>query len=352
LGEAVDTLTVFAEKDNYNNQFLPFVVEVFEKQTDLILFLNGENKTEDAFIELPIGTELNISARFIDIDGNIIDDGKVELFSNTIETNLTYSENNSQYTVILDTKSDLVLGVNILTITAQGTNFETQNLNIRVTVRRRQTGITPGFEEEESSIRPGESFTIRVSLKDLDFNQTLANVSFTYRWRFGEGELTDQDGDGVYTHTLTNVPEGTHTVTVTAFAGDDYELDTLEITLVSSRPPEEFFLIQTVAIVGIVSALGITGYLYAYQKILRYPKPVRRVKKFKKTLTKDKKPDISVKDRKNAFNEAYQKDLEESTKGTSRMSKIKPKLSGKIKKENVAEEAVEEASKKGTETKE
>ncbi|TXT59913.1 MAG: hypothetical protein BAJALOKI2v1_150001 [Promethearchaeota archaeon] len=69
-------------------------------------------------------------------------------------------------------------------------------------------------------------------------------------------------------------------------------------------------------------------------------------------MKKEKDPAISVTSRKDAFEKAYQKDLDQSMKSPSGISKIKPKISGKIKKEeSVIEDTVEKATEQAEKTK-
>lgn len=343
-----NTLTIYGESAFYLNKSIQIIVEVIKTSQNLKLFINGENRTLDPTYEIPIGKDLNFTIEYFDNQtGEKIENGTVTLEGEGLNNTLRYSNISKQYSLVINSKESLSLGVNFLNIIAQDPNFATEILRVKITVRRINLKISTSNEETQFNINPGSDFTINISLSDLDFNQSVENASLTYRWRYGEGDLTDEEGDGYYLARLTNVPQGTYTITISAFAGDDYEFEQLEITLVSSRAPAEFMLIQLIATIGIVSALGITGYLYAYQKVLRYPKPVRKVKKFKKSLSKDKDPDISVKSREDAFGRAYQKDLEESTKKSGLASKIKPKISGKAKQEK----SLDEITKKATETK-
>ena len=54
--------------------------------------------------------------------------------------------------------------------------------------------------------------------------------------------------------------------------------------------------------------------MYLYQKILKYPRPVRKVRKFSKTLTKTKNPRIDITKRKKAFSVEYQSELSKTSK--------------------------------------
>ncbi len=65
-------------------------------------------------------------------------------------------------------------------------------------------------------------------------------------------------------------------------------------------------------------------------KVWRYPVAVRKVRKYGKTLTNTKSPDVKIIESKRAFNKSYQEELNKTSKllkGTPPREKIvKPKL--------------------------
>jgi hypothetical protein len=69
-----------------------------------------------------------------------------------------------------------------------------------------------------------------------------------------------------------------------------------------------------------VATAGLGGYFIAYQRVLKYPRPVRKVMKYKRTLRRSQKPDVAIMPRDVAFNMAYKHELATSTK----LLKIKP----------------------------
>ncbi|MHA1375874.1 MAG: hypothetical protein ACTSR7_16470 [Promethearchaeota archaeon] len=82
--------------------------------------------------------------------------------------------------------------------------------------------------------------------------------------------------------------------------------------------PVVFLIILISAIVG---AATIGGYLIAYQMVFKYPKSVRKVRKFRKTLKNQNDPRISVLDRKSNFESTYKKEISKS----SRLLKVQKK---------------------------
>ena len=86
-------------------------------------------------------------------------------------------------------------------------------------------------------------------------------------------------------------------------------------------------------IIVTIGAVVLGGYLIAYQKYLKYPIPVRKVRKYRKTLTSEKEPDTRIINRKYAFNKSFQEELNKTTsflKGAPLDGKIvRDKLLGK-----------------------
>ena len=72
-----------------------------------------------------------------------------------------------------------------------------------------------------------------------------------------------------------------------------------------------FIILLIVSSIATVSALT---YLYLYQKIFKYPKPVRKVRKYRKTLRKPQNPRVDITAREKAFKREYQNELTKSSK--------------------------------------
>ncbi|NVM37598.1 MAG: hypothetical protein HWN81_18525, partial [Candidatus Lokiarchaeota archaeon] len=102
--------------------------------------------------------------------------------------------------------------------------------------------------------------------------------------------LEDTDNDGTYEILLENVREGIHTITINAFAGDNYNFESYVITLVVTAPtvspgPDLSWLIYV--LVGAIAGLTIVFTLY--QTHFKYPPMVRKIRKLKKKVRKAKK---------------------------------------------------------------
>ena len=74
----------------------------------------------------------------------------------------------------------------------------------------------------------------------------------TYTWAYGQGELDDLDNDGIYTVTLPNVREGVHTITIFAFAVENYNFKEYKITMIVNTSPPYIILLLMMIILFLV----------------------------------------------------------------------------------------------------
>jgi len=286
--------------------------------------LDGENKTLEKSIDLPKGATLDITIKYRDLlSGTHLDNALVQLIGEGFTEILPENPTLEQYSIILNT-DQLGIGINFLTIYSQKANYQSNYFVIRINVKK--ISINARTESGISMInaRPGESVTIDMILYDLDFNQTIKNATVTYTWIFGQGELLYSDGDGKYEAIIANVPEGIYIITISVYAGDDYEFKSYEITLNVVRSTEENLLFLILTIVGISVSVVLAAFFFAYQRVLKYPKSIRKIHKFKKTLKKKKAPDVEIIPSKITFTTLYKEELGPFAKFFKR--KLKPEL--------------------------
>jgi hypothetical protein len=72
---------------------------------------------------------------------------------------------------------------------------------------------------------------------------------------------------------------------------------------------EEPLINLILAIAAIAGGIFLGGYLIAYQLVLKYPKPVRKVRKYRKTLKRKKVPTVNITGKKNAFKEIFNTEI-------------------------------------------
>ena len=85
-------------------------------------------------------------------------------------------------------------------------------------------------------------------------------------------------------------------------------------TIIDPNPIPEPLIFSILLIVAIIAAAGVGGYFIAYYKILRFPKSVRKVRKFRSTLKSGKNPSTSITSRKEGFGLKYKKELNKTSK--------------------------------------
>jgi hypothetical protein len=312
LGIGISFITLSASKTNYSSQTISITVEVLNRPTDIQIFLNG-NETRDNTLELPIRDDLNITVKYYDnLTGQYIGDAFMQLIGEGLTLNLTEYQNFTQYSIIINT-NQLDVGIRFLTISMEKENYEVHTPLIELQVRRIESQISLISHNETINTIPGATLQLNISLKDLDNNLMITNATLKYTVEFEQGEVKDLNNDGYYEINLEDLPEGTYKLVLTAYAGDDYEFKRYEITINVVRPPSENALFIALSIIGIGAAIGTGGYLIAYQQVLKYPKPIRKVHKYNKIL-KGKEKDVKIPSREEQISEIYNERLEKRKK--------------------------------------
>ncbi|MFX1570786.1 MAG: hypothetical protein ACFFCV_20805 [Promethearchaeota archaeon] len=313
---------IVAHKVNFELSTLSPIITVLPTETnELELFLNGDNMSSDPVIDVPLDSLLNITVKYNTLLGTPITGATVTLFGEGIIETLNESISLNQYSIIVNSSIKLNPGINLLTVEANKLNFEDQFKNPRITVRKINSVITAVNNSNAISIRPSEDINIQVYINNTDFNELIKGAIVTYTWNEESGLLQDIDNDGIYEADILDIPAGTHYIVINAFGSDKYNFVSLEFIIVASKPRPGSPLFLILLIIGIVISIGLGGYLYAYQKVLKYPKTVRKVRKFRKSLKRTRAPNVSILSREKAFNSAYKQELPK----TIRFLKKKPK---------------------------
>jgi len=323
---------IVAHKINFELSTLSPILTIAPTETkELYLFLNGENKTSDPSIVIPLDSLLNITIKYTTLLETSIPGAIVTLSGEGILETLNESVTLNQYSIFINSSIKLSSGVNLLTIEANKLNFEDQVIQPRITVRKINSVIKAVNNTNTLSIRPGEDANIQVYINNTDFNEIIKGAIVTYTWEQGDGILEDPDNDGIYEVNILDVPPGTHSIIIKAYGSDKYNFISLEFVIVASKPVDASFLFRILLIVGIIVSIGLGSYLYAYQKVLKYPKTVRKVRKYRRTLKKKNAPRIGVQKREKAFGSAYKEELNKTgkfIKGKPKEEKIIPEKVG------------------------
>ena len=313
LGEV--RFDVVAHRFNYEARKISPILIIKQVATEnLQLFLNEEEKTVDPFYNIAINKLLNITVIYRDLSGTHIPGATVQLTGDGILETLNESLTLNQYSIVINTTIKFSFGENNLVIKAQETKHQEKVINPRIIVRRINTEITPVSGSNTINIKPGQSVNISVYINNTDFNTIIKGAIVLYSWEQENGFLTDPDNDGIYEVIIPNIPEGTHSINITVFGGNIYNFESYEIIVAAFNPRENLLFFQILLIIGIIVSVSLGGYLYAYHKYLKFPKTVRKVRKFSKTLEKKRSPNVSVLNRKKAFILAYREEFHKSSR--------------------------------------
>jgi len=288
LTQKINALTISAQQFNYSVQDIQFFIEVIERATDLHLFLNNNDKTDDPVIEQPITSILNITVQYKDnVSMQHLSNSAVLLIGNSFSYNFTENSVLKQYSLSINTTS-LTIGVNLFEVKASNSHYETQTINLRITVNKISTLISTESGSSFIETELGKTINLSISLNDVDFSEVIKGAIVTYRWAYGQGNLTDFDDDGIYETILENVPVGIYIITVTITGKENYNFESFEITLSVSQPVGQSG--QTWLVYVLIAAIiGVSGGFIAYQLRFKYPPLVRKIRKLRKSIRKGKK---------------------------------------------------------------
>ena len=287
LNLGTNIFTILSQLTKFESLTIQFFIEVIERAPLFNLFINGENKTSDPVFVLPISSNLNITIKYFDNQtGFHISGALIQLIGEGLLTTITENSALTQYSIVLNT-SDLKIGIKLFTIFAQATDYQDLTSDIRITVSRISTSINTVTGESLLNAKSGQNFWLKVFLNNTDFGGIIKGATISLLWEFGLEELTDFDNDGVYEISLKNVKAGSHIITITAFVGDLYELETYEIVL---NVIVESDLDLTWIVIGLTGGImGLVSVFISYQKYFKYPRIVRKVRKLRKNIKKGKK---------------------------------------------------------------
>jgi len=197
--------------------------------TNLELFLDGEDKTLDPTIQIPIKDMLNITVTYKDnVSGNHISSDSATL-EGKVSGDLTENVALEQYYFIVNT-TDLGLGISILTVTLQKNNYETESIQIFVEVIERETELHLFIDDIQKSNKDtintkfNELLNITIFYED---NLTSAYISGASVSLLGYGPLNETLSQYNFTLDTNSLIEGVNVLTIFA-QKDDFQSNTIK----------------------------------------------------------------------------------------------------------------------------
>jgi len=229
----------------------------------------------------------------------------------TLDLSFTYKKKIDQFTsVSWNQELDEVSGSNVQ-ITGAKLNFK--------------------YKIDQNWTESSQNSQIRIFINDRKFEQTISLIDYIYSSSFQEAK------SGGFDITSKILPYENFNLSIQVFLAEDFGLEnniTISITDVylyisyTETFPDIFsepWIFTGLFIIAVFAATVLGGYLIAYQKYLKYPVPVRKVRKYRKTLSSDKTPGVGIVSQKTSFSRYYHQEL----KKTDKLLKGAP-MNGKI----------------------
>ncbi|MFX0009652.1 MAG: hypothetical protein ACFE9R_05005 [Candidatus Hermodarchaeota archaeon] len=209
---------------------------------------------------------------------------------------------------------------------------EVKGSNVRI------TGANLNFEYKIDQNWTGASQNSRflVKINDRVFDPALYFINYVYDTEFTEAR------SGGFDITEIMIPYENFTLSIQVYLAEDFGLSnniTISITNVNlliswteiiPEPVEENWLFVGLFIIAVIGATVLGAYLIAYQAYQKYPVPVRKVRKYRKTLTSTKTPSVGIVGQKASFDKNYNSELKKTDKFLKGSPTKEPVMKGKI----------------------
>ncbi len=229
-----------------------------------------------------------------------------------------------------------------------GTNVEITKANLKVK-----------YKIDQNWTSASENSKIKILINNREHKEYIQLIDYIYSPSFQEAKPDGYDlmeYDIMYPYEKMNL-------SIQVFLAEDFGLDQkivisitdvyLIISYIENEPdifsePGIFLLLL---IIGSIIAASLGGYLIAYQKVLKYPKPVRKVRKYRRSLNNEDAPHKTIREREKAFDETYQKELKKAKKILKSRPILKSEKYDKIgknfaeiKKETLLEKSIDQST--------
>ena len=197
-------------------------------------------------------------------------------------------------------------GNNTLTIYANASGYTNNQVNVIIGVIKATSFIA---NESILSVSWNENFTIQFNYTEKTSGVGIETTP-TNNW-LGESHTT-MITSGVYIITCNTslyAVNKTHSliISVVEFGYEPNEiLVKIEITEKETKSIEVNPFLVILSVAGMIGLIGLIGYFIAYQRVLKYPKTIRKIHKVKRTLKRKRTPKIEITSRENAFKEVYE----------------------------------------------
>jgi hypothetical protein len=218
LNLGFNVLTINAHLENYTSQTLQLYVEVYDRTTDFKLLVNDNEKFENDLIQIQVGGILNLTVFYKDtLLQNHLSGATVKLVGVG-----NFNETSSQYNYSLDSR-DLNIGFNILSISTQLDNYESQSIQIYIEVYNNPSDLTLLVDNistnpnEIVQVEVDEFLNITIFYKD---NATKLHLTGAIVELLGRGNFSEIGAQYNYTVDTNDLSQGINVLTITAQLGE------------------------------------------------------------------------------------------------------------------------------------
>ena len=207
--------------------------------------------------------------------------------------------------------------------------------NVQIT----NANLTFKYKIDKNWTESSKNSEISIYINEREFDYPpIKLIDYVYSSSFQEAR------PGGYDITEILLPYENFMLSIQVFLAEDFPLDsniTISITDVYlyisytetfPDPIIENWLFVGLFVISVIGATVLAAYLIAYQTYLKYPVPVRKVRKYRKTLSRDKTPGVGIVSQKTSFSKNYHAEL----KKTNKFLKGAP-MNGKIMRDKLLE---------------
>ena len=206
---------------------------------------------------------------------------------------------------------------------------EISGSNVRIT----DANLKFKYKLDKNWTDSSQNSRIRIFINERKFDQTISLIDYDYSSEFQEARPEGYDITEII------LPYENFTLSIQVFLAEDFALDSninvsltdvylyISYTETFPDPIPEPLLFAGLFIISVIGAGALAAYLIAYQTYLKYPVPIRKVRKYRKTLSSEKTPGVGIVTQKTSFSKDYNQELKKTNrllKGTPTNEKVVP----------------------------
>jgi hypothetical protein len=277
------SIIINASKTNFESKTLFQQIQIAPRNVYFEIAINSAdcslNKSYSTKIHSPLNLETQI---FTKSDDQQVTDGTILLTDNQGFSRV-FVYNSGKYN--LSFNADVLgLGTHYLSLIFNKSNYQTTAITIQLSVGQLElTAIFSNLETATIIAAPDSEFEVIIYLEDPSTKQFLIGAKVSYSWQFGTG-LLEELGNGEY-RLMEKTPsqQGTYKIKIVIDAGNTYQVETIELILISNIPAtEEPRPDYTWAIVvGVLLLVGLLG-IVVKQNIIN-PRRLRALEELRKS---------------------------------------------------------------------